>query len=233
MPSLTETREMPARRTNPNGSLSTNHDRSLLWIDTVGGFLLVTRPAVTIGGPTGAESDIQLLASLSRTHATIHRDNGHYRLQAHAPTRVNRQDVEDWAELSDGAEISLGRSVQLDFHQPNVLSASARLGFQSDHRPAQSLDGVVLVADTCLLGPGRDCHVNCPEWDDSVILIRRDRQWLVHSPRLNLEINGEPLRGEADISNGQIVTGPELRFHIEPNTPANTPTDASQRGRRT
>jgi hypothetical protein len=66
-----------------------------------------------------------------------------------------------------------------------------------------------------------------------VILIRRDQQWLVRSPRLNLEINGEPLRGEADVSNGQIVTGPELRFHIEPNTPANTPADPSQRGRRT
>jgi hypothetical protein len=74
---------------------------------------------------------------------------------------------------------------------------------------------VILVDDTCLLGPGRDCHIRCPEWDDSVILIHRRSDWLVHSPQLDLEINGKRLRGKTAITDGEIVTGPDLRFHIE------------------
>ena len=166
-------------------------------------------------GPTAPDADIQLLASLSRQHATIHRDDGGYLLEAHGPTRVNQRRVVEWTELPDGADITLGHTVRLAFHRPTVLSGSGRLSFQSDHRPTHSLDGVVLVADTCLLGPGRDCHVRCPEWEDSVILIHRSGQWLVRSPRLALEINGKSLRGEARIGDGQIVTGPDLRFHIE------------------
>jgi len=215
MPSLTETRAMPARRPPAIGSNSTNEDRFLLWIDGVGGFLLLTRPAVTIGGPTAADADLQLLASLSGRHATIHRDDGNYLLEAHGPTSVNQRPVTESTELRDGAEIRLGRSVRLVFHQPSVLSGSGRLSFQSDHRPSHSLDGVILVDDTCLLGPGRDCHIRCPEWDDSVILIHRRSDWLVHSPQLDLEINGKRLRGKTAITDGEIVTGPDLRFHIE------------------
>ena len=51
MPSLMETQPMPARRSLQPEPASTNEDRHLLWIDGVGGFLLLTREAVTIGGP--------------------------------------------------------------------------------------------------------------------------------------------------------------------------------------
>tara|TARA_B100000686_G_scaffold61530_1_gene66116 strand:- start:40 stop:903 length:864 start_codon:yes stop_codon:yes gene_type:complete len=227
MPSLMETQPMPARGSLQSEPASTNEDRHLLWIDGVGGFLLLTRQAITIGGPQAPDTDIQLLASLSRQHATIHRDDGGYLLEAHGPTRVNQRRVVEWTELPDGADITLGRTVQLSFHRPTVLSGSGRLRFQSDHRPTHSLDGVVLVADTCLLGPGRDCHIQCPEWEDSVILIHRGGDWLVRSPRLTLEVNGKKLRGEATIGDGQIVTGPDLRFHVE--TPS---TRSSNRGDR-
>ena len=227
MPGLTDTRPMTASRPLPAEPSSTSESRQLLWIDGVGGFLLLTGQAVSIGGPTSPDADIQLLASLSRRHATIHRDDGGYLLEPHGPTRVNQRQAAEWTELTDGADITLGNTVQLGFHRPTVLSGSARLSFQRDHRPSHSLDGVVLVADTCLLGPGRDCHIRCPEWEDSVILIPRDRQWLVRSPRVALEVNGRRLRGESEIGHGQVVTGPDLRFHIEP-----LKTDSSHRGAR-
>ena len=227
MPGLTDTRPMTASRPLPAEPSSTSESRQLLWIDGVGGFLLLTGQAVSIGGPTSPDADIQLLASLSRRHATIHRDDGGYLLEPHGPTRVNQRQAAEWTELTDGADITLGNTVQLGFHRPTVLSGSARLSFQSDHRPSHSLDGVVLVADTCLLGPGRDCHIQCPEWEDSVILIHRGGDWLVRSPRLTLEVNGKKLRGEATIGDGQIVTGPDLRFHVE--TPS---TRSSNRGGR-
>ena len=223
MPGLTDTQPMTTRPL-PAEPSSTNGSRHLLWIDGVGGFLLLTGQAVTIGGPSST-ADIQLLASLSRRHATIHRDDGGYLLEPHGPTRVNQQQAVELTELTDGVDITLGYTVQLGFHRPAVLSGSARLSFQSDHRPSHSLDGVVLVADTCLLGPGRDCHIRCSDWEDSVILIHRDQQWLIRSPRLALEVDGHRLRGESEIGNGQVVTGPDLRFHIEP-----LKTDSSQRG---
>ncbi len=206
---------MTVRRSTPAGNAHGHRDRYLLWIDGIGGFLLLTRQEISIGGPTANDVDIQLLASLSRRHATIHRDESGFLLEAHAATRVNARRVVEWTELSDGSTITLGKTVELAFHRPTVLSGSARLEFRSDHRPAHSLDGVVLVADTCLLGPGKDCHVPCHDWDDSLILIHRDQAWWVRSPRIPLEINGQRFKGEMDISEGQLVTGPGIRFRIE------------------
>ena len=56
MPSLMETQPMPARRSLQPEPASTNEDRHLLWIDGVGGFLLLTRQAVTIGGPQAPDA---------------------------------------------------------------------------------------------------------------------------------------------------------------------------------
>ena len=52
MPGLTDTRPMTAPRHLPAEPSSTNESRQLLWIDGVGGFLLLTGQAVAIGGPT-------------------------------------------------------------------------------------------------------------------------------------------------------------------------------------
>ncbi len=224
MTGLLETRAMSSPRHPQDGTTSIDEDRFLLWIDGVGGFLLLTQPVVTIGGPNGADADIQLLASLSRRHATLHRDAGGYLLEAAGPSRVNNRPVVEAVELTDGAQISLGETVRLQFNRPTVLSASARLSFQSDHRPTHSLDGVVLVDDTCLIGPGQDCHVSCPEWTDSVILIHRDSSWFVRSPRLPLCVDGEPIRGEATIDDGQVVTGEDLCFRLEPLSSGQSPT---------
>ena len=84
MTGLLETRAMSSPRHPQDGTTSIDEDRFLLWIDGVGGFLLLTQPVVTIGGPNGADADIQLLASLSRRHATLHRDAGGYLLEAAA-----------------------------------------------------------------------------------------------------------------------------------------------------
>lgn len=227
MTGLMETRPMSSPRHPPAGTTSINEDRFLLWIDGVGGFLLLTQPIVTIGGPNGCDADIQLLASLSRRHATLHRDAGGYLLEANGPSRVNDRLVVERVELTDGAQITLGDTVRLQFNRPTILSASARLTFQSNHRPTHSLDGVVLVDETCLLGPGHDCHVNCPEWTESVILVHRDSSWFVRSPRLPLCIDGVPIHGEATIDDGQVVTGEDLCFRLEP-----LPADQSATGGR-
>ena len=204
--------------TGCSDSAADSTDRFLLWIDGVGCYLLLDRRSVTLGGPTAVATDISLLANLSRRHAEIVRDDSGHVLVAHGTVHVDDRLVADRINLSHGNTIRLGASVELVFGRPTALSATASLEFASDHRPALSVDGLVLVEQTCLLGPGADCHVHCPEWPDTVLLIRRDRQWFTRSV-LPLEIDGRPARGETPLDDGGTVTGETFRFRIESWTP--------------
>ena len=110
--------------------------------------------------------------------------------------------------------IELGRSVRLRFRQPSALSLSARLDFVSDHRPTQSVDAVVLLADTCLLGPTDDNHVVCPDWSGQVLLVRQGEELWCRS-RQALTVNGHRLGSGRRLQSGDIVSGDDLRFRIE------------------
>lgn len=178
---------------------------------------------VTIGGPElpsgkpahpREAADIAILSDLKRRHATIVRTGEGYLLEAYGPARVSGREVHDRATLNDGALIELGRSVRWRFRQPSSLSLSARLEFVSDHRPTQAVDGLVLLADTCLLGPGDENHIVCPDWPGQVLFVRqKDELWC--RSRLELTINGHRLNGGRRLRSGDVVMGEELRFRIE------------------
>jgi hypothetical protein len=188
----------------------------VLWVDRVGSFLVCSGERISLGGPAldKAAADITLLANLSRRHATIVRSREGYLLQAHCPAMVTGRPVHEQTNLNDGYEIQLGDSVRLCFRLPTVLSASARLEFVSSHRPARRIDGVVLMDDTCLLGPGRENHIGCPNWPDSILLMRRDDKLWCKS-RMEIFIDGRHAPAGGEIAPGSIVTGPDLRFMIE------------------
>ena len=196
---------------------------SVVWIDGVGCFWMSLAERVSIGGPETPSAkpphpretaDIAILSDLKRRHATIVRTGEGYLLEAHGPARVAGRDVLDRATLADGALIELGRSVQWRFRQPSALSLSARLDFVSDHRPMQAVDGLVLLADTCLLGPGDENHIVCPDWAGPVLLVRqKDELWC--RSRLDLTVNGHRLGSGRQLRSGDIVTGEYLRFRIE------------------
>jgi hypothetical protein len=191
----------------------------LLWIDGVGTYLMCPSDRVTIGGPQGGSSDsgpadVSLLAHLSGRHASVIRSGDGYLLEAHAPTRLCGRDVLDRCCLCDGDEVQLGESVKLRFRLPNALSASARLEFVSSHRPTRSTDGVVLMDETCLLGPGGENHVPCPSWTDSVLIFHKKNELWCKS-RLDLFVGDRHIRGGWRLNSGDIVTGPDLRFHLE------------------
>jgi len=190
--------------------------RWLLWIDGVGAFALFLDDRVRFGGPgsTGKSADVCLLAHLSREHATIRRSGEGYLMEAQGAAAVAGRDVVGSVPLFDGCEIALGRSVRLRFRQPNVLSATARIEFLSDHRPRRSIDGVILMHETCILGPAADAHVPCPDWPDSVLLFRRQGQLWCRS-RLRLLV-GEQFVGDGrPLRSGQTVVGAGLRFRLE------------------
>lgn len=201
--------------------------RYLLWIDGVGGYLLCVGERITIGGPADTSispidkgghrgvADLTLLANLSRTHATISRAGEGYVFEPHGSASLGNRTIAEPTPLADGYTIRLGSNVELKFRLPSVLSNAASLEFVSDHRPVYSVDGVVMMEETCLIGPGRDQHIICPLWSESIVLFRRDDSFFCKS-RTPLAIDGKAAPDGGPIHPGAVVSsGSEIRFRIE------------------
>jgi hypothetical protein len=191
-------------------------EKFVVWIDQVGAFLLSVKNEIVMGGPAaeGGAADVPLLANLSRRHATIIRSGERYLLVAHAPTHVAGRPVHDRADLADGYEITLGGSVRLAFRLPSVMSGTARIDFVSDHRPARCVDAVILMDDTCLVGPGAENHIPCRGWQNSLLLFRRDGKLWCKS-RDALFVDGIHAPEGAELKSGSVVTGNDIRFRLE------------------
>ncbi len=200
--------------------------RFLLWIDGVGCWMVYSGGRVTIGGPVepGSSSpaaDICLLADLSRQHAAIERVGESYRLEA-TQARVNRQSVRGETYLRDGETIELGNSLTIPFRTPSVLTATAVLGggsalpwrmFRQRGTPG-IVDGIVLMDEVCLLGPGSDAHIVCRDWPETVILFRREGAlWCRTKAEAN--VDSGRLMDAAALYDGAVVSGPGWRFRVE------------------
>src|SRR5437868_4078309 len=144
----------------------------LLWIDGVGGYLVCLKPRVTLGqaGPEGSP-DLAILAAISRHHATIQRDAEGYFLEAVRKVALNGQAAER-AFLRSGDRLTLGTACQLVFSQPVPISASARLDLVSGQRWLYPVNGVLLMAETLVFGPGPQSHVLIEELKQPLILFR-------------------------------------------------------------
>ena len=196
-------------------------EKFVVWIDRVGAFLLCLKSEVTIGGPVsqgagadGASADVALLANLSRRHATFVRSGERYLLTAHAPLQVAGRTVHDRVDLGDGYVLALGANVRLKFRLPSVMSGTARIEFLSDHRPAHAADAIILMDETCLVGPGPENHIRCPGWPNSVLLFRREgRLWC--KARDDLFLGGRHAPEGGELEPGVVVTGTDIRFRIE------------------
>ena len=188
-----------------------------LWVDGVGGYLVCLQDRVTIGGPADADkqSDVTLLANLSRTHATFVRSGEGYIIEPLGTTFVGNRQILEPTPLSADYAVRLGANVELKFRLPSVLSGTSLLEFVSDHRPVYSVDGVIMMEDNCLMGPGREHHVHCHGWSDTVVLFRRDGDFWCKA-RNPVSIGGKAAREGGPIHPGDIVSsGTEVRFRLE------------------
>lgn len=199
---------------NPVGTSSL-----LLWIDGVGCWSVVQRSRFTIGGPPlsrrgSAPADLALLADLSSQHASITREGESYIFEANGPAQVDSVPYTSRLALANGHTIRLGNAVQLRFLQPSALSGTARIEFISGHRPARRIDGVILLEQACILGPGAACHIVCPDWPGEVVLFRRDgRLWV--KQREGLFVNGCRATGDVSLRDGTVVSSEDLRLRVE------------------
>lgn len=182
------------------------------WIDSVGGYLTFTKPVIRIGQAGCDDNDVGILADISGRHAELRRGKSGLILLAFGETSVNGTPGSGFL-LKDGDKIRM-RSVEMTYAQPLPWSTTARLRITSRHRLPLSLDGIVLLGETCIVGPRPDAHVHAP-WDSSIFIHwNRDRYW-VRGPEA-LKIDGQTHAGWGPLGPASEVEGFWGSFRWEP-----------------
>src|SRR6185437_5329446 len=140
--------------------------RFLLWVDGVAGYLVCTGTRVTFGQAVleGGPVDVPLFADVSRVHADISRDGEGYLVESGKAAPVNGREVTRTvlvngkdvgrSVLAPGDRVTLGSACQFLFPRPVTVSATARLELTSGHRLMLPVEGVLLMANEVILGPG-------------------------------------------------------------------------------
>jgi tetratricopeptide (TPR) repeat protein len=195
---------------------SPRQPRFMLWIDAVGGYLVCLSDRVMIGqAHPGSRVEVPLQADISRRHAQIRREGEGYLIEPLGGTvKVEGKRIEGASLLSDGDELELGDGVRLRFRRPHVLSASARLEILSRHRTQPFVDGVLLMAESCVLGPKWQNHVVCRDWSGDVVLYRREDQLFCRAME-SLEIDGKLHDGRGKLGPNSRVVGSDFSLSLE------------------
>jgi hypothetical protein len=189
--------------------------RFLLWIDAVGGYLVCLHDEVLLGQAVPeAGVDIPIQGDLSRRHAKIVREGDRYLLVPFGPVRIGGRSIDGAALLNDGDEVELGGAVAIRFRQPHPLSPTARLEPLSFHRTLPSTDAVVLMADSCVLGPGAQNHVTCRDWTQEVLLFRQGGQFCCRASDA-IRIDGKRCSGASVITLNSRITGSDFSLNLE------------------
>jgi hypothetical protein len=200
----------------PTGMQAKRAARFMLWIDAVGGYLVCLGDQIILGqAAPGTTADVPIQADVSRRHAKLTRDREGYVLEPlGGKTRVNGIPVTGPALLADGDELTLGEAVKLRFRKPHVLSSSARLEITSGHRTLPHADAVILMAESCVLGPQWQNHVVCGQWGGDVVLYRSEDKIMCRAME-SIEIDGRLHDGRGAIHPGSRVIGTDFSLSIE------------------
>lgn len=210
-------RSAPYEPRRSGSPLQTNMqlERYMLWIDEVGGFLVCLANTVTLGQPSpGLGVDIPILADVSSRHATIVREGEGYLLTPHRETRLDGQLLERSTTLRDGQLLELARGVLLRFCIPHAWSRTARLDFASRHRTLPMADGILLMADSCVLGRSAGAHVSCKGFSHDVVIFRRDDSLYCRSS-VEFKVDGAAGVKESLLTPGIRVEGDSFGLSLE------------------
>lgn len=194
----------------------TGHERFRLWIDAVGGFLVCLGDEITLGQALpDAAPDVPIIADLSRRHAVIRRDAEGYVIEPVRPVKIDGRTIDQPTTLADGRFIELGSGVRLRFRRPHPLSATARLEFVSHHRTQPALDAVLLMAETCVLGPGAQSHIVARELAGDVVLFRQGNGLSCRSNCGPIQIDGAEAAERGPLTPQSRVQGQDFCFTLE------------------
>lgn len=190
--------------------------RLLLWVDAVGGYLVCLGEEVVLGIASPERmADVPILGNLSRRHAVIRRDGGGYLLDPLRPVRLDGQPCQRPATLTSGQIIELGESVKLRFERPHPLSSTAQLLLVSRHKFEPTVDRVLLMSESLVLGPGGQNHILCQHWDEELVLFRQGER-LFCRRKSPYEVDGQRREGKAEIRYNSQIAGQDFALSFEP-----------------
>jgi hypothetical protein len=191
--------------------------RFLMWIDAVGGYLVCLGDRIVLGQAAEASRDVDvpILADLSRRHAILRRDAEGYLVQPIHTLRVNGRTVDGMMILKDGDLVQLGSSVAIRFRKPHALSATACLELVSHHKTQPSVNSVLLMAETCILGPGTQNHVRCRGWGHDLILFRQIDELYCRSAG-SFQIDGRLCQSRGRLTTKSRIEGDDFSLSLEP-----------------
>jgi len=207
----------PDRRNTPAaraGEASETPQRFLLWVDGVGGFLVCMDDEIVLGQASpGNRIAVPIRGDVSRQHARIRREDG-YLIEPLGEVWINGRQIHRTTILADGDEIRLGAGVCYRFRQPHALSSTARLEPLSRHRTQPSADAVLLMAESCVLGPKWQNHIVCREWSNDVVLYRRDGVLNCRAME-GIEVDGRFCDEQARLELDSHVVGSDFSLSLE------------------
>ena len=215
-PALTRSTQAYASTLASEGrEVGTVSPQRILWIDGVGGYLLIERNELLLGqAVSGSRVDVPIVGDISRQACTIRRSDSDYLLQPLQEMLIDNQPIVQTQLLRDGSLLQLGGRVKLRFSKPNPLSATARLELESLHRFKPHVDAVLLLADSCIIGPSGHSHIVCPHWTSELILFRQAGQWQMRSHK-PVEVNGQGVVGTFPFIPGMRVAGDDFSMSVE------------------
>jgi tetratricopeptide (TPR) repeat protein len=188
--------------------------RFLLWIDGVGGYLVCLGSRIALGQASAdGHVEVPFVADVSRVHATLTRDSEGYVLEGSRLIQVNGQTTTR-ALLRPNDRVTLGPSCQFQFRQPVAVSATARLDLVSGHRLPLSVDGILLMAETLILGSGPQVHVTVPDLKQPFVLFRH-KDGLGYRHGGGVAINGQKCVERGVLGPRAAVTGDDFAFALE------------------
>lgn len=190
--------------------------RFLLWIDGVGGYLVCTADEVVLGQPVrDCRVDIPILGDVSRRHARIRRDGEDYLIEPLRGVRLDGRPIERPTALADGVRIDLGDAVRLQFRRPHPLSRTAVLTFLSHHRTQPAADAILLMAESCVLGPAAQSHVCCRDATTDVVLYRQGGELWCRATG-TMQIDGAAVSARGKLAPRSQVVGEDFSLSVEP-----------------
>ena len=192
--------------------------RFLLWVDGVGGYLVCLSNRVTFGQATGdGPVDVPLFADVSRLHAEITRDGEGYVVESGKAVLVNGTESHR-SVLSTGDLVTLGATCQFSFHKPVAASSTVRLELTSGHRLPVAVDGVLLMGNELMLGPGPNAHVILPDAPAAVLIYRSKDGLGVRVPTGSFRVDDRQYSDRAPLPLPSVVTAEAFTFAVEPVT---------------
>ncbi len=194
--------------------------RIIAWVDGVGGFLICLDDEIVLGQPATVNStevgsaDLPIRADLSRRHATIRRDGESYVLTPIHRVQLDGIELSRPTVLATDAVIQLGDTVRLRFRRPHALSLSAVLTIESHHKTEPAVDHIVLMSESCILGPQPQSHIHCRAWSDQLVLFRHGEDLQFRSSA-SIEVDGESAASDAVLAGDCRIEGENFALSIE------------------